>query len=109
MRKGVFAIYTFYFYSTKSKLTVITQPTSEFQALYSIDRVYGGANWAERELSEMYGVLFYNKTDTRKLLLDYSKTENPMLKDFPSEGFSDVYYSLLENQVVYYQNEVVEL
>jgi NADH:ubiquinone oxidoreductase subunit C len=43
------------------------------------------------------------------LLLDYSKIENPLLKDFPSEGITDVFFSFFENQVVLHKNEVVEL
>jgi NADH:ubiquinone oxidoreductase subunit C len=34
----------------------------------------------------MYGINFKNKSDNRSLLLDYSRNENPMLKDFPTEG-----------------------
>jgi NADH:ubiquinone oxidoreductase subunit C len=57
----------------------------------------------------MYGINFIFKKDFRKLLLDYSKNENPMLKDFPCEGISDVYYNFFESQINYVQNEVVEL
>jgi NADH:ubiquinone oxidoreductase subunit C len=57
----------------------------------------------------MYGVFFYWKNDTRKLLLDYSKIENPMLKDFPCEGFMDVFFNFFENQVTIHKNEVIEL
>ena len=77
--------------------------------LHSIDKLFKNANWLERETSEMYGILFTWKTDTRKLLLDYAKHENPLLKDFPSEGFQDVFYNFFENQVTVNKNEVVEL
>ena len=75
----------------------------------SIDLIYKNSNWLERELSEMYGIIIYNKKDLRKLLLDYSKNENPMLKDFPCEGISDVYYNFFDSQINYIQNEIVEL
>jgi len=45
----------------------------------------------------------------RKLLLDYSKLDNPMLRDFASEGIQDVFFNFFENQVTVSQNEVVEL
>ena len=45
----------------------------------------------------------------RKLLLDYSKIENPMLKDFSSEGIQDVFYNFFENQVTINKSEIVEL
>jgi NADH:ubiquinone oxidoreductase subunit C len=57
----------------------------------------------------MYGFFFFNKKDSRKLLLDYSKKEYPLLKDFPCEGYSDIYYNFFDFQINYIQNEVVEL
>ena len=57
----------------------------------------------------MYGIFFEFKIDVRKLLLDYSKLENPLLKDFSSEGIVDVFYNFFENQVVFYKNEIIEL
>jgi len=63
----------------------------------------------ERETGEMFKILYLLKTDTRRLLLDYSKQENPLLKDYPVEGFSDVFYSFFEDQVVCSNLTVVEL
>jgi NADH:ubiquinone oxidoreductase subunit C len=60
-------------------------------------------------MSEMYGIILYNKNDVRKLLLEYSKFENPLLKDFSSDGVKDIFYNFFENQVAVVQNEIVEL
>jgi NADH dehydrogenase (ubiquinone) Fe-S protein 3 len=57
----------------------------------------------------MFGINYYNKKDIRKLLLDYSKVESPLLKDFPTEGFSEVFYDFFEDQVVYLNNDSIEL
>jgi NADH:ubiquinone oxidoreductase subunit C len=57
----------------------------------------------------MYGILYYFKSDIRKLLLDYSKIESPLLKDFSTEGIQDVFYNFFENQITLEKNEVVEL
>ena len=75
----------------------------------SVDKFYKSANWVERELSEMFGINFCNKKDIRKLLLDYTKIENPLLKDFPTEGFSEVFYDFFEDQVVFVNNDSIEL
>lgn len=75
----------------------------------SLDRLFKNAGWLEREASEMYGIHFWGKMDTRKLLLDYSKIEHPMLKDFPTEGIRDVFYDVLDNQIEYVLHETVEL
>jgi NADH:ubiquinone oxidoreductase subunit C len=57
----------------------------------------------------MFGVSFLNKKDSRPLLLDYSRNEFPMLKDFPTEGYYDIYYNFFENKLAYIQNEFIEL
>ena len=75
----------------------------------SIDKIYKSAGWLERETSEMFKVSFNYKTDTRRLLLDYSRQENPLLKDYPVEGFNDAFYNFFEDQVVYNNSTVVEL
>lgn len=77
--------------------------------LQSIDKLYKSASWLERETGEMFNVSFKFKTDTRRLLLDYSKQENPLLKDYPVEGFNDTFYNLFDDQVVYYNSTSIEL
>ena len=57
----------------------------------------------------MFKISYANKTDSRRLLLDYSKQENPLLKDYPVEGFNDVYYNFFEDQVVYNNSTSIEL
>jgi len=102
--------YSYYFYLLKLRLTVLFNSFSTNKTyIYSIDSIFKNAGWLERETSEMYGLLYYNKNDMRKLLLDYSKLENPMLKDFPCEGLQDVFYNFFENQVTIQKNEIVEL
>jgi NADH:ubiquinone oxidoreductase subunit C len=57
----------------------------------------------------MFKISYQNKIDTRRLLLDYSKQENPLLKDYPSEGFNDFFYNFFEDQVTFNNSTVVEL
>lgn len=77
--------------------------------LISIDKFYLNANWIERETSEMYGIKFNNKKDCRKLMLDYSSFETPLVKDFPLEGNKQLFFSFFENQVVVQNNKYIEL
>nr|YP_004841733.1 NADH dehydrogenase subunit 9 [Ichthyophthirius multifiliis]AEL89275.1 NADH dehydrogenase subunit 9 [Ichthyophthirius multifiliis] len=105
-----FIIYYNYFnYSLKSKLTIFFILNKYKKKLNSIDKIFINANWLERELSEMYGLNYSWKTDTRKLLLDYIKIESPLLKNYQSEGYQDIFYSLIDNQILAVQNEVIEL
>nr|YP_740744.1 NADH dehydrogenase subunit 9 [Tetrahymena malaccensis]ABI51653.1 NADH dehydrogenase subunit 9 [Tetrahymena malaccensis] len=101
--------YNYYNYFLKSKLTFFIILNQLNKNIDSIDRIFSNANWLERETSEMYGINYKWKIDTRKLLLDYAKIENPMLKEFQSEGTQDAFYNIFENQVVVLKNETVEL
>lgn len=107
-------IYNFYEYKSKNRLNLYLSIENNFysnskNSIFSIDKFYNNSSWLEREVSEMYGIFFSIKKDTRKLLLDYSKIENPLLKDFPCEGLNDVFYNFFFNQVYINKNEVVEL
>ncbi len=100
--------YIYYCYFNKIRLTLsymsglnIKQP--------SIEKVFKNANWLEREASEMYGLNFFFKKDTRTLLLDYSKNEHPMLKEYPSEGYGELYYDFFDTQLHYMESEPVEI
>jgi NADH:ubiquinone oxidoreductase subunit C len=57
----------------------------------------------------MYNIFFLNKRDMRKLLLDYTLDINPLLKDYPTEGEYDCYFSNIENQVILEKHNIVEL
>ena len=100
--------YIYYMYHLKLKLTFFLTSDSN-NNIYSVDSIYSNASWLERESSEMYGVYFTGKKDTRKLLLDYSKIDCPMLKDFSTEGVIDCFYNFFEEQVCTVNSAVVEL
>ena len=104
----VFYVYYFYYLKIKINLSLIYNflTKSHFQ---SIDLVYNNAGWIERETSEMFGINYSFKKDLRKLLLDYSTLENPLLKLYPSEGFFDVFYNFFDNQVTVGEISSVEL
>lgn len=103
----VFNIY--YLYFSKIRLSLIINFNSNQNNNQSIDKLYKNANWLERETSEMFGVYYTFKKDQRILLLDYSKNETPFLKDFPCEGYSDIYYNFFENNLTYINHEFIEL
>lgn len=94
-----------YFYKNRTSFFFI----NNYKSINSIDSIYNNANWLERESSEMYGINFLWKNDTRRLLLDYSKLENPLLKTFQIENLNEVFFNFFENQVSYQKNETVEL
>ena len=107
---NILIFYTFYFYNLKLKLTLFFGNNILKENRYnSIDKIYNNANWLERETSEMYNILYTAKNDTRRLLLDYSRNENPLLKNYSCDGNSDLFFNLFENQIYSKKAEVVEL
>jgi len=50
----------------------------------------------EREIFEMFGILFTEHQDLRKLLLDYSYVGNPLRKDYPVTGYNQISFTALK-------------
>ncbi|MGR3659829.1 MAG: NADH-quinone oxidoreductase subunit C [Paracoccaceae bacterium] len=67
----------------------------------SIVDVHLSANWFEREVFDMFGILFSGHPDLRRLLTDYGFRGHPLRKDFPTTGYTEVRYDDLEKRVVY--------
>ena len=110
LKNRVLLFYVYYFFTLKSKIMLFTTYNcNSLSQVTSIDKLYKSASWLERETGEMFRISYKFKNDTRRLLLDYSKQENPLLKDYPLEGFNDAFYNLFEDQVVYNNSTVVEL
>lgn len=73
----------------------------EGEMVPSIVTVYPAANWFEREIFDMFGIIFKGHPDLRRLLTDYGFRGHPLRKDFPTTGFTEVRYDEVEKRVVY--------
>ena len=75
--------------------------TDETTPVPSVIDVFPAANWYERETYDLYGVLFSDHPDLRRLLTDYGFDGHPLRKDFPLTGFVEVRYDDEQKRVVY--------
>jgi NADH:ubiquinone oxidoreductase subunit C len=107
---NILIFYIYYFFTVKSKIVFFTSYNKDnLHKITSVDKFYKSASWLERETGEMFKVSYKLKTDTRRLLLDYSRQENPLLKDYPTEGFNDTFYNFFEYQTTCSNSTTVEL
>ncbi|MBT0956303.1 NADH-quinone oxidoreductase subunit C [Alphaproteobacteria bacterium KMM 3653] len=67
----------------------------------SIIEVFPAANWFEREIFDMFGLLFSGHPDLRRILTDYGFRGYPLRKDFPTTGYTEVRYDEAQKRVVY--------
>ena len=75
--------------------------TDEDMPVASVAGVFSAAGWFEREAYDLYGVLFSDHSDLRRILTDYGFEGHPLRKDFPLTGFVEVRYDEDEKRVVY--------
>ena len=75
--------------------------TDEEKPVPSVTGIWPVAGWLEREVYDMYGVLFEGNTDLRRILTDYGFQGHPQRKDFPLTGYVELRYSEEAKRVVY--------
>lgn len=86
---------------TKNHRLRVRVSTDEATPVPTIVPVWPNAGWLEREVFDMYGVLFAGNPDLRRILTDYGFQGHPQRKDFPLTGYTELRYSEEDKRVVY--------
>ena len=74
----------------------------------SLTAIHPSANWFEREVFDMFGILFSGHPDLRRILTDYGFRGFPLRKDFPTTGYTEVRYDEAQKRVVYEPVKLVQ-
>ena len=80
---GIELVYHLYSLRQRHGVCVKTRLEGEAPSIATITDLYMGAEWAEREVREMFGVEFEGHPDPRNLLLDEDLDIHPLLKSHP--------------------------
>lgn len=65
----------------------------ELFPLISVKSLFLCSNWIEREIWDFFGIFFLFNKDLRRLILDYGFDGYPLRKDFPIQGFFELFYN----------------
>jgi NADH-quinone oxidoreductase subunit C len=83
-------------------------PAGEDDVIPSIVEIFPSAEWYEREVFDMFGILFSGHPDLRRILTDYGFRGHPLRKDFPTTGYTEVRYDETAKRVVYEPVQLVQ-
>ncbi|HLV07213.1 MAG TPA: NADH-quinone oxidoreductase subunit C [Croceibacterium sp.] len=86
---------------TKNHRIMVKVTAAERTPVPTVTTLWPVAGWLEREVFDLFGVVFDGNTDLRRILTDYGFEGHPFRKDFPLTGYQEVRYSEEHKRVVY--------
>lgn len=86
---------------TRNHRMQVRVTTDEDTPVPTVTHIWPVAGWLEREVYDLFGVLFAGNQDLRRILTDYGFRGHPLRKDFPMTGFTEVRWSEEEKRVIY--------
>ena len=86
---------------TRNSRIIVKVSAAEGVTVPTVTTLWPVAGWLEREVFDMYGVVFAGNADLRRILTDYGFEGHPFRKDFPLSGYQELRYSEEEKRVVY--------
>jgi NADH-quinone oxidoreductase subunit C len=86
---------------TRNHRIQVRVSTDENMPVPSVTGIWPVAGWLEREIFDLYGVIFTGNPDLRRILTDYGFRGHPFRKDFPLTGYVEMRYSEEAKRVIY--------
>jgi NADH-quinone oxidoreductase subunit C len=86
---------------TKNHRLLVKVSAAESTPVPTVTTLWPNAGWLEREVFDMYGVIFEGNQDLRRILTDYGFEGHPFRKDFPLTGYVELRYSQEQGRVIY--------
>ena len=86
---------------TRNHRLLVKVSAAEDTPVPTVTTLWPVAGWLEREVFDLYGVVFAGNPDLRRILTDYGFEGHPFRKDFPLTGYQELRYSEEEKRVVY--------
>jgi NADH-quinone oxidoreductase subunit C len=110
MPRGRFAVvYQLLSISKNERLRLKTWCASDIDPeVDSMHPVWASADWFEREVYDLFGIVFNGHPDLRRILTDYGFVGHPFRKDFPLSGNVEVRYDPKLGRVVYEPVDIEE-
>jgi len=84
----------YHLYSMRYNLRIqIRVPVSGIHpSVQTIEKVYAGANWYEREIWDLFGIHFEGHSDLRRIVMPQDWEGHPLRKDYPV-GYEEVQFT----------------
>ena len=86
---------------TRNHRVLVKVNAAENTPVPTVTHLWPVAGWLEREVFDLYGVIFEGNADLRRILTDYGFEGHPFRKDFPLTGYVELRYSEEDKRVVY--------
>jgi NADH-quinone oxidoreductase subunit C len=86
--------------NTRLRLRVFA-PDDDLPVLSSVTGIWPSAVWYEREAFDLFGIVFTDHPDLRRILTDYGFIGHPFRKDFPLSGNVEMRYDPDQQRVIY--------
>lgn len=96
------AVYHLISYAHNQRLRLrVFAADDDFPVVPTVTGIWSSADWYEREAFDLFGILFSDHPDLRRILTDYGFVGHPFRKDFPLIGNVEMRYDPERERVVY--------